>query len=436
MNRGGYLWHLILSMGTRLTTIVVRLLRNVLLARILGPADRGLFALLSALPDLVAALTSGGLNTAVGYNAARGVPIGVLLTQILVYGCLLAGATTLAGVALLRGFGGALAFVDQLGPLLWLLLLAVPLTVLKSGLLTLHNADERIGPFNALRLLESLAPLVLFVALWLLLPRDQMLIAALASWLLGLAAVVVAGWRWLARFHDLQPQWNKTIQRALLCFGAKSHPDTICQQFMRRADYLLIGAMLPAAALGHYAMATVAAELLLIVPEAVTTPLMKRLLRQGEGIQDLTALALRLTATAMLVACVVTALIGEWLIVVLFGAPYAPAYPALLALLPGVFGLCYASILRLDLLGKELPGSLSLLMGMATAVDVALVLWLIPKWGIVGAGIASSVAYLFVTVGMLEMYCRSGGALWRSLILLPGDVAAVAAMLRGKRGQT
>ena len=71
MKRGSYLWHLALSMGTRLAMIGLRLLRNVLLARLLGPADRGLFALLSTLPDLIAALTSGGLNTAVGYEAAR-----------------------------------------------------------------------------------------------------------------------------------------------------------------------------------------------------------------------------------------------------------------------------------------------------------------------------------------------------------------------------
>lgn len=64
---------------------------------------------------------------------------------------------------------------------------------------------------------------------------------------------------------------------------------------------------------------------------------------------------MRLTATVMLGACLGMALIGHWLIVTLFGAEYAAAYPALLALLPGLLGLCYASILRLDLLGRIAP---------------------------------------------------------------------------------
>ncbi|MCE6983747.1 polysaccharide biosynthesis protein, partial [Pseudomonas frederiksbergensis] len=69
MSRSHYVRHLLLSMGTRLAMIALRLMRNVLLARILGPSERGLFALLSTLPDLISAATSGGLNTAVGYQA-------------------------------------------------------------------------------------------------------------------------------------------------------------------------------------------------------------------------------------------------------------------------------------------------------------------------------------------------------------------------------
>ncbi|BCQ62213.1 hypothetical protein PBOI14_39630 [Pseudomonas sp. Boi14] len=223
MKRGGYLWHLALSMGTRLAMIGLRLLRNVLLARLLGPADRGLFALLSTLPELIAALTSGGLNTAVGYEAARQRPMGLLLTQVLVYGCLLASLLTLAGLALMNTLGSQWELSLQLGDLAWLLLLAVPITVLKSGLLTLHNADGRVEAFNALRLLESLVPLLLFVGLWWIW-RDQPLSAALVSWLGGTLLVVVVGWCWLRRFHDLGLRWQAGEQGKLLRYSAQSHP--------------------------------------------------------------------------------------------------------------------------------------------------------------------------------------------------------------------
>ncbi|MFK8331098.1 lipopolysaccharide biosynthesis protein [Pseudomonas sp. BJa5] len=430
MSRNSYMRHLLLSMGTRLAMIALRLLRNVLLARILGPSERGLFALLSTLPDLISAATSGGLNTAVGYQAAKQRSMGLLLSQVLIFGCLVAGALTLICVALARTFGTELEVTTQLGLLAWLLLLAVPLTVLKSGLLTLHNATGGVGAFNALRLTESLVPLLLFVGLfWMW--QNAALEAALISWLLGLSLVVVLGLYWLARQHSIRLCWDRSGQRELLSYSAKSHPDLLFQQVILRSDYLFISAMLGSAALGHYAMASAAAELLLIVPEAVTTPLMKRLLQQDAGMDKLTPLALRLTATVMLGACLSMALIGEWLIVTLFGAEYQPAYPALLALLPGLFGLCYASILRLDLLGKNRPGTVSLMMGVGAALNLVLNVLLIPAYGIVGAAMASSIAYLAVTLAMLLLYCKlSGVALWQTLLVLPSDLSPLRQMLQ------
>ncbi|WP_434728478.1 oligosaccharide flippase family protein [Pseudomonas soli] len=430
MNRNSYLRHLALSMGTKLAMIALRLLRNVLLARILGPSERGLFALLSTLPDLISAATSGGLNSAIGYQAAKQRDMGLLLTQVLVYGCLLAGVLTLACVFLVREFGADLEVTVQLGLLAWLLLLAVPMTVLKSGLLTLHNASGGVGAFNALRLTESLAPLLLFLGLfWMW--RDEALEAALISWLCGIALVLALGLWWLRRQYPLALRWDRSGQRELLSYSAKSHPDLLFQQLILRSDYLFIGALLGSTALGHYAMASAAAELLLIVPEAVTTPLMKRLLQQDAGMERITPLALRLTATVMLGACLGMALIGHWLIVTLFGADYAPAYPALLALLPGLLGLCYASILRLDLLGKNRPGTVSLMMGAGAALNLVLNIFLIPAWGIVGAAAASSIAYLAVTVAMLVLYCRlSGVPLGQTLIILPADLAPLRQMLQ------
>lgn len=432
MSRSSYLRHLLLSMGTRLAMIGLRLLRNVLLARLLGPSERGLFALLSSLPDLIAAATSGGLNSAIGYQAAQQRNVGLLLTQVLVYGCLLAALLTLICLAALRGFGIELEVSQQLGLLAWLLLLAVPLSVLKSGLLTLHNATGGVGAFNALRLSESLAPLLLFLVFYALWP-EAALSAALASWLLGLGLVVLLGLIWLRRGHPLRLCWDRAGQRELLAYSAKSHPDLLFQQVILRSDYLFISALLGSAALGHYAMASAAAELLLIVPEAVTTPLMKRLLQQDAGMDKLTPLALRLTATVMLGACLSMALVGEWLIITLFGAEYQPAYPALLGLLPGLFGLCYASILRLDLLGKNRPGSVSLMMGAGAALNLLLNVLMIPSMGIFGAALASSIAYLAVTLAMLVMYCRlSGVAWWRTLFILPGDLLPLWRMLPGR----
>jgi len=433
MSTRRFIRQMLQSVGTSLAMLVLRLARNILLARILGPADRGLFALLSAMPEMIGGITSGGLNTALSYQSARQRPMGALLALVLVYGCLFSALATLVGVSLLRSVGQELDLARELGQLAWLLLLVVPLFVLKSALFNLHNADGRVGAFNSLRLIESLTPLALFLALFWL--WDELALeAAVISWIAGLSLAVIIGLCLLARFHDLHLRWSPESRRAMLSIGGKSHPDILFQQLLMRADYLLIGLMLDSTALGYYAMASAAAELLIIVPEAVTTPLMKRLLQQGDGIDDLTPLALRLTGTAMLGACLSMGLLGEWLIVLLFGEAYRPAYPALLALLPGIFSLCYASILHLDLVGKGRPGTLSWMAGIAAALNLLLNAVLIPTLGILGAAIASSVAYSVLTLSMLVLYHRlSGVPFGRTLLILPSDFGLLASPLLPRR---
>lgn len=426
----GCLWHMLMSLGTRILMTVIRLVRNILLARLLGPADRGLFALLNTLPEMIYALTSGGLNTSVGYYAAKQLPMGVLVAQVLIYGCLLSGLLTVVGVSVFSSLDEPPAVVEQLGPWIWLLIPVVPIVVLKSGFLTLHNADGRVSAFNSLRLLESSIPLVLFLVLYLLWP-DKAFNAALISWVLGLSAVSVVGWFLMKKYHSFRLVWRPDEQKTLLRYSGKSHPEMLFQQVLMRGDQLFVGVMLPAAALGHYAMAVAAVELLVIIPEAVTTPLMKRLLQQDAEMEAMTPFALRVTATVMLAGCFGMAVLGEWLIVILFGVAYKPAYPALLLLLPGLLATCHASILRLDLLGKGRPGTLSFIIGVATLINLILNFVLIPRYGIEGAAVANSISYILVAAMMLALYCRlTGVSVFSTLIVLPSDIKRIKDLLQ------
>src|SRR5690606_5379909 len=88
------------------------------------------------------------------------------------------------------------------------------------------------------------------------------------------------------------------------------------------------------------------------------------------------------------------------------------------------------SILRLDLLGKQRPGTLSLITGVAAGVNLLLNLWWIPGWGILGAGLASSLAYVLAATAMLWQFCRlSGVALWRPLCLLAVELSVLRSLV-------
>lgn len=428
-----YLVELSQSFMARVAMTAFRLIRNALLARVLGPEARGLFALISTLPELLTAVGAGGLNAAVAFQSARQKPAGQLLAQVLVYGCLFCLLLALLAALFLGTLGSGLALSLQLGNWLWLVVIVVPIFVLKSSLLTLHNAAGQVGAFNLLRMMESALPLLAFLSLfWFW--QTHGLAAAVASWVLGLLVVIALSLRILRREGDFRLHWPAGEQKAFLGYAARSHPDALFQQLLLRVDYLFVGTLLGSEQLGYYAIATAAVELMLIVPEAVTTPLMKRLLRQGTDVAVLVPLALRVTGAVMVVASLIMFAVGDHLIVLLFGSSYLPAYQPLVALLPGIVGLCFASILRLDLLGKNRGMTLSWLAGFGAFLNIVLNLLLIPRLGLLGAAWASSISYLAATVALMIVYRRLSGCPIKQMLLVSrADIGICLRALKGSK---
>jgi O-antigen/teichoic acid export membrane protein len=87
------------------------------------------------------------------------------------------------------------------------------------------------------------------------------------------------------------------------------------------------------------------------------------------------------------------AVFGKPAIRVLFSAGFLPAYPALLILLPGVVLLGTAKILTNDIAGRGYPHYNSITSAISLIATVALDFVLVPTRGIVGAALASTLAY-------------------------------------------
>ena len=175
-------------------------------------------------------------------------------------------------------FGGYLA-VKWAGPRLGLLVTGflggmTSSTAVSVAMSRLSRGGQALEPISAAAALAGSTVMYLRV-LGLCAVFSPALAWRLATPLCAMAVaslVVLAGWFWLKRAQPLALQWDRASQNELLRYSARSHPDLLFQQVILRSDYLFIGALLGSTALGHYAMASAAAELLLIVPEAVTTP--------------------------------------------------------------------------------------------------------------------------------------------------------------------
>jgi len=120
-------------------------------------------------------------------------------------------------------------------------------------------------------------------------------------------------------------------------------------------------------------------------------------------------------------------------ILAIFGPEYRGGVDTVRVLLAAMLPLTLTRVLAGDLKGRGRPGVVSLAMGVAVVVTLALDLALIPMLGIIGAAVASAVAYGLSAVGLAWIFIRVAPS--RAGRLVPGwaDVVGVAAWLRGRR---
>ncbi|MBU0993298.1 MAG: oligosaccharide flippase family protein [Proteobacteria bacterium] len=390
--------------------IIIRLVRNAILARVLGPTYRGVFSLICALPELICTAGNLGYSTSIEYyTSQKDADIKSIVGSILVF-CLVAGSI----LSIIAFFLMKMDWIIRDNEAIFVnysivIAIVIPFFLFKIINTSYLMARSFIGIMNMLRLLESSMSLLLFLLLWLVFKLDS-LDAAVFSWFINLVFICLMGIIWLKKDTIFPLKFTFSAQKKILNFGIRSHFETLFQKMLLRIDFLLISSLLGAKALGYYAMATAAAELILTIPEAIAIPLLSFLMGADNMDQKkVTPTVLRMLNSFMLIITIVMALSGKLLILLLFGKDYLPAFSSLLYLLPGILALCHCTILRLDLLGKNMPGTLSLISGTGVLMNILLNMIFIPKFGIEGAAISSSIAYSFCAIILQMLYTRLTG---------------------------
>ncbi len=214
-------------------------------------------------------------------------------------------------------------------------------------------------------------------------------------------------------------------------FGSRAWVGSLARFLNFRTDQILMGFLASEAALGIYAVAVNASEVLLYLPAAMATALLPAAARSEAGVR--TEQALRAFRSAALVTgagALVAALVGPMLLPLVFGEPFEPSVTPFLWLLPGALGFAATAVFSYALVAGSSPGMSSVGPFVALVVGIALDLVLIPRFGASGAAAAASAAFLAGGCAALVAFRRRHPFAWRSL-LLPrrGDFAVFRALV-------
>jgi hypothetical protein len=141
------------------------------------------------------------------------------------------------------------------------------------------------------------------------------------------------------------------------------------------------------------------------------------------------AFTVRATRVSVLLAgaCVtLLCLAAPVLIPLTYGAQFAGSVAAVFALAPGLFALGAGRQVSAYLVRLNRPLTMSVLSVGALVVNVAVNLWAIPRWGIVGCALASSVSYTLIAVVQSVRFARASAT--PVLGLLPGRAELTEAL--------
>lgn len=187
----------------------------------------------------------------------------------------------------------------------------------------------------------------------------------------------------------------------LLVFGAPSMGLALLTLGLVKLDVLLVAYFRPPSEVGHYRAALQLAEFIWTVPLAAQLVMIQSTAgawERGnlERVGDVMSNSLRyvLLLTVLLVIGVFA--VGETFVGVYFGSDFDPSVRPLQLLLPGIIGFAVARVVWPVL---QAGGHLRIILGAtgsAVAINTSLNVLLIPRYGIVGAAVATSVSYLLL----------------------------------------
>lgn len=398
-------------------SIILGIVTSALLARGLGVLGRGQYALIILLPTFIVTFFNAGVGSATVYYVALNKydKHRALQSNIALF-IWVSLASMLAGLIIVIFFAD-IFFSRVSQSLLFFSLLSIPTRIL---IIYIQSIFQGLQDFKSYNLL-SIAPQ--FLSLFFTVLFLQIL--HLGVW--GAILANIASFFLTALFlfflvdKILKPQhksWNnyllpdKKYTRDIFNFGLKSHFSNIVGFLNYRSDILLVNFFVGASAVGIYGVSVGIAENLWILSRSIASvifPKVASLKNEPNKRNTITPLIARHVFIFSLLISIIIAIFSKWIILLLYGKEFQPSSITLLWLLPGIVMASVSRILANDIAGRGKPKINLVHSLIILGVNIIANIILLPKIGVRGASVATSISYSLLAIIKTGTYSKLTG---------------------------
>lgn len=374
------------TMFVSILILLLNMLTGVLTARYLGPTGRGEQTAMVNWSQFLAFSMSFGIPSALIYNAKKNPDdAGVLYRMALMIALFFGTAAMIVGIVVLpywlKSFSPEVVQFAQ-----WSMILC-PLIVVSQ----VNNATFQFrGDYKRFNWLRYLIPLMTLMMIGVLILTGTMTPFTTAVAYLA-PSVPLFIWMTINLLRTYKVKMRDSYQqfKKLFTYGLGSYGNDLLGQFSYYIDQIIIAGLLRPADLGLYAVAVSLSRMVNFFSNSITVVLFPKAseLSKEEAI-SLTFKAFRISTTFTLLGSLILMLIAPLVIPLLYGKDFNTALTVFRLLLLEVTISGGTLILAQAFMALGKPKFVSILQGVGLMLVIPLLFFLVPKFGLFGAGVA------------------------------------------------
>ncbi len=376
---------------------------KIILARWLGPSDLGLYQMVVTVLDIASLVATLGIGVALIKYVAEYKKDKDKLAQIMtpgLLGSIIPGL--IAGISLyaLSGMIAGIFNTPELAHLLKIIAFTLPISAFVGALVGILNGLREMKTYSFLAILSSLLSIICIVVF---IKLGFGITGVIIGMLLATIGAFIGG-IYLSR-HLLHLDTKNFINNAkkLLSFGGRVFAGNTLSRLAEQADIIMIGYFLAARDVGFYSIAVSLSTFFLLVPQAiqrVTYPATSEYWSENNraSIQRMVDKTTKYSAAVLLPIGLGVGFFAKDVVTGIFGEEFIYAVAPLWVLLVAkvITGSTRTPIAG-SLGASGRPQLNVMLNAIALVTNIGLNVLLIPRYGILGAAIATTISLILWT---------------------------------------
>lgn len=427
------------TLRTNVLILALSFLVNVALARSLLPEGKGGLDLFEATKGLMTVFLGFSLSAGVIYSVSRG-GIDLRKLQVRLSGmAVMQAAAAVCILIIMQYFGLNRLFLPVVSHF-WLILamgLVILFGTMATYLMAILFGEQRLTESNNINLFNNSAYAMLvlgYVLISVSFGRKVTYSQVIALTVISSIVSVLSFGRKLRTSTRRYPwQAEDSGFKAALVFSIPCHLGNLVQFLNYRFDIFLVNFFRGQRDVGLYVIAVTIAQLVWILSNSVATVLFPKISKEGKN-QVTTLLVVRASRIVLwssLGISIVLAVLAPIALPAIYGKSFRPSVAPLLFLLPGITFFSLVNMLASFLAGIGQPKWNLWIAVAGLGVTVFFDLLLIPRFGIIGAAIASSLSYSTSSFLTLWVFHKLTQSQWLSIgRLTMNDVSEVVGLCR------